>query len=87
MEKRATKGFYCREREASPEVKDSVLMGGAEIFFFILFGGLFLFESALTENCESALYKKKRMRERTHRKIESAFAAFFCESALYKKKG
>ena len=29
MEKRATKGFYCREREASPEVKDSVLMGGA----------------------------------------------------------
>mmetsp|Transcript_63030 Transcript_63030/g.92423 ORF Transcript_63030/g.92423 Transcript_63030/m.92423 type:complete len:182 (+) Transcript_63030:352-897(+) len=31
MEKRATKGFYCREREASPEVKDSVLMGGSSI--------------------------------------------------------
>ena len=29
MEKRATKGFYCREREASPEVKESVLMGGS----------------------------------------------------------
>jgi len=23
MEKRATKGFYCREREASPEMRES----------------------------------------------------------------
>lgn len=28
MEKRAQKGHYCREREASPEMKQSDLMGG-----------------------------------------------------------
>jgi hypothetical protein len=60
MEKRATKGFYCREREASPEVKDSVLMGGAEIFFLCV--SFFCRERSHRKKVRALSTKKKKVR-------------------------
>ena len=70
MEKRATKGFYCREREASPEVKDSVLMGGAEIYIYIYMYIYIYWPFSV----ESTLAEKVRALSTKNHKGESAFS-------------